>query len=78
MEPRVRVRDKGYFVDVRQISKTVWIASGDYMGESLVCRASSRRSALASWRDLASYKAPFYHAGAAWRPDASSEPPWPG
>ena len=45
-----------YEVRVRQKSKSVWIASGEYMGEHLVSEGSTARSAAAHWREAARYK----------------------
>jgi hypothetical protein len=43
-------------ITVYQKSKSVWIASGDYMGESIQTKGSSERAAAAHWRDAAHYK----------------------
>jgi hypothetical protein len=55
----VRVLGKRYIVSVHQESKSVWVAMGDYMGEPVECRASCKRSALASWQEIARYKGEF-------------------
>ena len=52
----VRVWDKPYVVEVHQRSKSVWIARGEYMGESHETKDSSARSAAARWREWATYK----------------------
>jgi hypothetical protein len=55
-EHTVRIRGKPYVVSVHEQSKSVWIAVGEYMGERIECRASTKRAALASWREIARYK----------------------
>jgi hypothetical protein len=55
----VRVLGKRYIVSVHQESKSVWVAVADYMGEPVECRASCKRSALASWQEIARYKGEF-------------------
>jgi hypothetical protein len=57
----VRVWDKPCFVIVRQTPQSAWLAMGDYMGEPIECRASTKHSALASWHDTARFKGGLYH-----------------
>ncbi|WP_165900028.1 hypothetical protein [Borborobacter arsenicus] len=56
MEQKVNVWDRPQTVEVYQKSKTVWIAVGDYMGQRIEVKGSSRTSALAHWREAARYK----------------------
>jgi len=53
----VIVWDKVIEIVVYQRSKSVWIASGDYMGEHLETKGASHSSAAAHWREAARYKA---------------------
>jgi hypothetical protein len=43
-------------IRVRQKSKSVWVAHGEYMGEQFSSTGSSARSAASHWRDAARYK----------------------
>jgi hypothetical protein len=43
-------------VTVYQKSKAVWVADGDYMGESISVQDRSAGSALKRWRETATYK----------------------
>jgi hypothetical protein len=52
----VKVWDKDYEITVYKKSKSVWIAVGDYMGESIESKGSSESSAAAHWREAARYK----------------------
>lgn len=52
----VDVWGKSCGVRACQKSKSVWIASGEYMGQSLVSNGSSAQSAAAHWREAATYK----------------------
>lgn len=56
MKTTVFVWDKPYEITVHQKSKTVWIARGQYMVESLESKGSSQSSAAAHWREQARYK----------------------
>jgi hypothetical protein len=55
-EITVRVWGKPHVVTVHQKSKSVWIARGEYMGESHETKDTSPRSAAARWREWAEYK----------------------
>ncbi len=43
-------------VTVEQKSKSVWVAVGEYKGESIQAQDQSEGSALAGWREAAEYK----------------------
>ena len=43
-------------IHVYQKSKTVWVATGTYMGEHLEVKGSSRGSALKGWIAAARYR----------------------
>lgn len=43
-------------LSVRQKSKSVWIAVGEYHGERLEAKGSSASSAANNWREAARYK----------------------
>ncbi len=55
-ERTVAVWNEHCSVTVYHKHKTVWVASGDYIGEPLETKGSSMTSALAHWRDAARYK----------------------
>ena len=52
----VDVWGRPHAVSVRQKSKSVWIAGGDYMGERIESKGSSPSFALAHWQEAARYK----------------------
>jgi hypothetical protein len=56
IERTVQVWDKTYKVSVQQKSKSVWVATGDYMGKRLECEGSSANSAPSAWRKAAGYQ----------------------
>lgn len=56
MSDKVTVWGKTYDVETYQKSKSVWIASGEYMGELKSVKASSKGSAVIAWRRWAEYK----------------------
>jgi len=43
-------------VSVQQVSKSVWIASGDYLGHSIETKDRSEGAALKRWQEAARYK----------------------
>jgi hypothetical protein len=51
----VEVWGKRYTISVQQTSKTVWVASGEYTGKSLVVKDRSLATATRSWREAAEY-----------------------
>ena len=52
----VEVWGKKYEISVHQKLKTVSIAVGEYMGESLRVEGRTESQAVAAWRDAARYK----------------------
>lgn len=56
MEKVVKVWDRDATVSVDRRSKTVWIATGEYMGHRIETKGQSANTALALWRDAAKYK----------------------
>lgn len=56
MQQRVTVWGKPHMVTVEQRSKSVWVAVGEYMGESLRSEGRSATSAAAHWAEAARYK----------------------
>jgi hypothetical protein len=55
-ERTVKVWDKPHRVTVYQTSKTVWIASGEYMGKTVQAKGRSEGTAIAAWREAARYR----------------------
>jgi hypothetical protein len=53
---KVQVWDKPYEIIVEQKSKSVWIASGEYMGNYLQVKGSSSSAAAKHWAEAARYK----------------------
>ena len=43
-------------ITVVQKSKSVWVASGEYMGKSITVQGRSANSAAALWKDAAHYR----------------------
>lgn len=56
MEHTISVWGQPQIVEVYQKSKSVWIAVGEYMGQRIEVKGSSRSSALAHWEEAARYK----------------------
>lgn len=56
MERRVLVWDKPYTVQVERKSKSVWIASGEYMGDFHAVEDRSDNAAVLGWLQWARYK----------------------
>jgi hypothetical protein len=56
MERMVTVWGKQVPVAVHQVSKSVWLAAGDYLGSHIEVKDRSERSALARWREAATYR----------------------
>lgn len=52
----VRIWDKPHTIVVYRKSKTVWIAVGEYMGESFEVKGSSENAAAKGWAEAARYK----------------------
>lgn len=55
-EHTVQVWNQPQKVTVYQRSKTVWIAVGVYLGETLGVKSRTERQALGSWREAARCK----------------------
>lgn len=56
MKQTVDVWGKPIEISVYQKSKSVWIAVGEYLGESFESKGSSASSAAQHWREAARYK----------------------
>jgi len=56
MKSIITVWDKPYEITVHQKSKSVWIASGHYMGQYLQVKGSTASQAESHWREAARYK----------------------
>jgi hypothetical protein len=52
----VRVWDKPYTVTTDKLSKSVWRASGEHMGESHSTQDRTQGAAVKRWREWAQYK----------------------
>ena len=55
-EHTVQVWGTSQKVTVYQKSKSVWIATGSYLGENIQTQGRSEMQALASWREAARYR----------------------
>ena len=53
VERTVSVWGKPHKVTVYPKSKSVWIATGNYMGQSVEGKGSTERAALRAWHDAA-------------------------
>lgn len=56
MATTVNVWGKPYVVTAHMKSKSVWVASGDYMGKPISVQDRSEGSAIALWRKTAEYR----------------------
>ena len=56
MEHTVEVWGKPHKVTVHQKSKSVWVASGEYMGKHIEVKDRSASTAIAQWKEAARYK----------------------
>jgi hypothetical protein len=56
MEHTVMVWEKPHKITVNQKSRSVWIATGVYMGEMLVVKGRTESQAISAWREAARYK----------------------
>ena len=56
MEHEVEVWGQLQKVTVNQKSKSVWVAIGQYMGESIMVKGRSETQAIGLWRDAAKYR----------------------
>ena len=52
----VEVWGKSYTITTHQRSKSVWIAVGEYMGETIEVKDRSKATAIKLWREAARYK----------------------
>jgi hypothetical protein len=53
---RVTVWGEAITVEVHQVSKSVWIASGEYMGQRIDTKDRTASSAAKRWREAATYR----------------------
>lgn len=56
MEEVVIVWGKPHTVRVAQKSKSVWTASGEYMGEHIQTTGATAGAAIKRWREAAQYR----------------------
>jgi hypothetical protein len=56
MKHTVNVWDEPHEIAVRQKSKSVWIAVGEYMGKRLEVKGRTESQAANNWREAARYK----------------------
>jgi hypothetical protein len=52
----VKVWNRPHTVTVHQKSKSVWVAVGDYMDETIRTEDGAETSALRRWKEAATYK----------------------
>ena len=55
MERKVTVWGQSVTVSVYQKSKSVWIASGDYLGKDITTQDRTASTALKRWKEAATY-----------------------
>jgi hypothetical protein len=55
MKEQVIVWGEKFEIDVRQQSKTVWIASGEYKGKYHEVKRATPEAAVKGWREAARY-----------------------
>lgn len=53
MQVSVQIGDESFTVNVRQISTTEWLASGEFKGTTVVVKDSSQDNAVDRWRKVA-------------------------
>lgn len=56
MEHKVMVWDEPYMVSVHSKSKSVWVASGEYLGKFIEVEGRSEGAAIIRWREAATYR----------------------
>ncbi|MBB2964733.1 hypothetical protein [Methylobacterium sp. R2-1] len=56
MQHRVIVWQKPYMISTAQRSKSVWIASGDYEGQSIQTQDRTEGAAIKRWCEAARYR----------------------
>jgi hypothetical protein len=52
----IKVESKTYIVAIRRKSKTVWIATGNYMGQAIEARGRNENLAASAWRLASRYR----------------------
>jgi hypothetical protein len=57
-EQTIQVGSKTYVVAFRRKSKTVWIATGIYMGQIIEARGRNEKLAASAWRLASRYRRP--------------------
>lgn len=53
---RVTVWGEVILIDVHQVSKSVWIASGEYMGQRFDAKDRTASTAAKRWKEAATYR----------------------
>jgi hypothetical protein len=56
VERKVNVWGRMVAISVSQVSKALWAAKGDYMGERIEVRGATPASAVAMWETAARHK----------------------
>lgn len=56
MKKTVKVWNDEVEVSINQTSKSVWVASGTYMGRLIQVKDRNANSAVALWQDAARYR----------------------
>lgn len=56
MKHTVQVWGKPHEITVYQKSKSVWVARGEYLGESIETKGPSEGAAVKRWREAAQFK----------------------
>ena len=54
----IQVGSKTYVVAIRRKSKTVWIATGHFMGQVIEARGRNQDFAASAWRSASRYRQP--------------------
>jgi len=52
----IQVGSKTYVVAIRRKSKSVWIATGHYMGQAIEARGRNEDLAASAWRSASRYR----------------------
>jgi hypothetical protein len=55
-EHNVQVLGKPYVVAIQRKSKTVWVATGRYMGQDVEARGRNENLAASAWRSASRYR----------------------
>jgi hypothetical protein len=56
LDRNVKIWDVDCIVSVHQLSKSVWIAVGDYLGNRIEVKSRTANSAITLWCDAAKYR----------------------